>query len=70
MEFKMFFLSLPVKGRVRMAKQCGVSVGHLRNIAYSFRKASPLLAVKIEKASNGMVKKETLLPDVKWSLFK
>ena len=66
MEFKTYWGNIPGKRKDEFARACRCSKGHLRNIAGGFRKASPKLAYFIERASNGVVRKETLCPDFQW----
>lgn len=66
MVFKEFWNALARDKREAFAKRCGVSKGHLNNIAGGSRQASPWLAYKIEQESNGMVTKESVRPDAKW----
>ena len=44
--------------RAAFAAECNTSVGHLRNVAYEFRTASPELRAAIEKASKGAIRCE------------
>lgn len=62
MQFNQFFFLLPVDCREVFAAECETTVGHLNNIAYGYRPASPTLAVLIEKNSKGAVTRQALRP--------
>lgn len=56
---KDFLKALPSdEARALFASQCNTSVGHLRNVAYEFRSASPELRALIERASEGRIRCE------------
>ena len=63
MELSDYWHSLPLAEK---AKDCGVSKGHMSNVVYGFRKASAELAIKIEKRSRGLVRREKVAPHVEW----
>jgi DNA-binding transcriptional regulator YdaS (Cro superfamily) len=44
------------------ASRCDTSVGHLRNIGYGYKPCAPALAVSIEQASDGAVRRWDLRP--------
>lgn len=50
--------------RERLAKASGTASAYLYQIAAGYRKPSPLLAQRIEAASNGLVTRQDLRPDV------
>lgn len=62
MHFKSYFKALSVPEREIFAVQVGSSRGHLQNIAYGFRECSPILAVAIERVTNGMVRRQGFFP--------
>lgn len=62
MLFKDFFFSLPQDKREKLAGQCDVSVGHLQNVAYGLRKASPEICVVVERQSKRAVTREEMRP--------
>lgn len=54
-----------------ICRAAGISRQWLYNLMSDTRKKySPAVAVKIEKATNGAVKREDMLPEVDWRLFK
>jgi len=63
MDFKTYFFDLSVAERIALAKECGTSSGHLRNVAYGFRKPAPELALALERATKRKVVRQKLLPD-------
>ncbi|WP_165655741.1 YdaS family helix-turn-helix protein [Sutterella wadsworthensis] len=66
MQFKDYWDQMPSAKKAEFAKACRCSKGHLRNVAKGYRKASAALSYLIEKASMGLVPKETLRPDFVW----
>lgn len=52
--------------RERFAKRVGTSLLYLEQIGMGVRKPSVELAIKIERASWGQVRCETLLPGIDW----
>lgn len=63
MDFKSFFFGMQPAARDDFAKKCETTVGHLQNVAYGFRNASPELAVLIERTSKKQVLRVDLFPD-------
>ena len=64
MELKDFLLMTKKEKREAFLEGCGVTLGHLRNIYVGTKKPSAELAVRIEKCSDGLVKRESLRPDL------
>lgn len=62
MDFKSYFFGLPPSARDDFAKKCETTVGHLQNVAYGFRSASPELAVLIESTSKKQVSRVEMFP--------
>lgn len=62
MRLKKYFFDLDSAGRDSLARSCGRTRGHLQNVAYGYRDASPNLAVCIERATNGTVSRRDLRP--------
>lgn len=58
--FTNFFQSLTSAKKKELARYCGVSVGHLRNISYGLRRGSTGLALSIESWSNGEINGRSL----------
>jgi hypothetical protein len=55
--------SLPVEKRAGLAAYCGTSFDYLRQIGYGNRSCSPLLAVRLERVSQGVITRKQLFPD-------
>ena len=69
MQFKPYFLSIPVPVREAFAARCGTSHAHLRNIAYG-KTCGEALAIAIDRESGGRVTVEELRPDVDWAYLR
>lgn len=54
--------SLPKDRRRELAARCETSFDYLRQIGYGNRPCSPLIAVCLEQASQGVVTRKTLFP--------
>lgn len=61
-----FWFSMPKEQREKFATDCKCSTGHMINVIYGYRRCSAELALKIERQSRGMVKKEVIAPHVEW----
>lgn len=68
MKLRKYFFALNVEGRDRLAIECGATRGHLQNVAYGYRDASPNLSVAIERSTKGKVTRRDLRPD-DWHLI-
>lgn len=68
MKFVDHLKSLPPDQREELARQCGTSVGHLRNMSYGYRPCSPELAAAIERHTQGAVTRQELRP-TDWHLI-
>lgn len=69
MDLKTYFFGLPPEDRDGFAKRCGTKEGHMRNVAYGYRKASTELAVSIERETRGEVSRKDMFPEsfaAKW----
>jgi len=64
MDMKTFLKTSDKSELILAAELSGTTVDYFRQIAGGHRKASPLLAKKIEESTGGLVKKECLRPDV------
>lgn len=60
----------PTKERDAFVRRSKTSLQYLRHLASKFRVASFEHCVNIEKASHGMVRCETLRPDIDWSYLR
>lgn len=57
--------------RRALAKRCGISATYLNHLIYlPNKRPSPDLAIRIEVASKGRIRKEDMRPDVDWSLLE
>lgn len=68
MSLKDHLASLDPDKEANLAVASGATVGHLRNVAYGVRTASPVLASAIERATDGAVTRRDLRPD-DWHLI-
>lgn len=48
----------------KLARKLGTSYAYLSQIAYGHRKAGPQFAVRIERETGGLVRREDLRPDL------
>jgi len=64
MDMKAFLKVSSKSELIRAAELAGTTVNYFRQIAGGHRKASPLLAKKIEKSTDGKVGRACLRPDV------
>jgi Putative antitoxin of bacterial toxin-antitoxin system, YdaS/YdaT len=55
--------------RTQFAKRMGTSLPYLIAIAWGYRIASVGMAIKIERASHGLVTREDLRPEEDWASF-
>lgn len=65
-----YWRTLDRTGREQLAKQCGTSANHLRNIAYGQKTCGEGLAVALERETGGRVRCEDLRPDVDWNYLR
>jgi DNA-binding transcriptional regulator YdaS (Cro superfamily) len=59
-----YFSTEPRGAKVEMAEYLGITATYISLLIAGKRKASPHLALAIENATQGLVRKETLRPDV------
>lgn len=69
MEFRTYFYALSRLERGRFACACGTSVGHLQNIACG-KRCGEALAIAIDRESGGVVRCESLRPDVDFQYLR
>ena len=50
--------------RKSVAAELKVSMNYIHQVAAGFKKVSPFMAMRIEKASGGVIKKEVMRPDI------
>lgn len=53
-----------------LAARCDTTAGQLKQIAYGNRRASVVLAVSLERETQGTVTCEQLRPDVDWAYLR
>lgn len=53
-----------------LATRCSTTAGQLKQIAYGHRRASVVLAVSLERETQGFVTCEQLRPDVDWAYLR
>jgi len=59
-----YFKDEPKGAIVEMAEYLGVTATWLSLLIHGHRKPSPALSIKIEEATQGLVKREVLRPDI------
>jgi DNA-binding transcriptional regulator YdaS (Cro superfamily) len=70
MTFKDYFLALTPKERIAFATATHSKVRTLYNVAYSNRQLNAKTAVAIEKATDGVIRVESLRPDIDWYVIR
>ena len=63
MSLKDYITALPADQREAFALRCGTTVGHLNNVMYGYKAASPWLAVAIERETGAAIKRQDLRED-------
>ncbi len=53
-----------------LAARCGTTAGQLKQVAYGYRRASVVLAVSLERETEGSVTCEQLRADVDWAYLR
>lgn len=66
MTFEKYWASLPRGGRGQFAASIGYNREHLQRVACGKVKCSAELALKIEKATYGAVKRQEAAPHLEW----
>lgn len=64
MNLREFFTSLSREEKQRLADDMGVKLMYLWNVACGSKPVSRYLAVALEEASRGMLKRQDLRPDI------
>jgi DNA-binding transcriptional regulator YdaS (Cro superfamily) len=70
MDFKTYYMAMPVSERENFARRCETSPAHLTNIAYGSKTCGESLAINIERESSGIVVCESLRPGVDWAYLR
>lgn len=63
MSLKLHLAELSQDQRSKLAQGCDTTVGHLRNVSYGLREASPALAMQLERKTKGAVTRRDLRPN-------
>lgn len=61
-DLKTYYFALNAEGREAFVRACGVTRGHMQNVAYGYRAVSAELAAAIERESRGTVTRRKLRP--------
>jgi DNA-binding transcriptional regulator YdaS (Cro superfamily) len=64
MDLKEYFSTEPMGARTEMANYLGISRTWMSQLIHGHKKPSAELCVQIEKATQGLVKREVLRPDL------
>jgi DNA-binding transcriptional regulator YdaS (Cro superfamily) len=67
MKFQDFWNALPRGGKRRLADRLRIKFSRLSSIAHGRIPCGPVTAMRIERATEGIVPKEVLAPHVNWS---
>ena len=69
-QLKNFLLSIKPMEREAFAKACLTTVGNLQQIIYVNKKCGAPLAIRIDKASKGVVTCDSLCPDADFDYLR
>ena len=64
MNLKKYLDSLPMGARAKLAKKVGTNAAYITQLVGKFRAPSWKMAIAIEKATKGEVKRSDLRPDI------
>lgn len=67
MTFQDFWNALPHGERRRLADKLRINFARLSSIAHGRVRCGAVTAIKLERATGGLVPKETIAPHVNWS---
>jgi len=70
MDLKTYLSALSTEEREALAKACGTTPGHLRNVSYGDRTCAEKLAIELERETGGRLRCEDLRPDVDWAVIR
>lgn len=65
MQFRDYFSRLSASEKKRLASDVGVTLRHLFNVACGSKPMSKYLAVALEEASRGLLRRTDLRPDLR-----
>ncbi|MGA8882645.1 MAG: hypothetical protein WB445_03345 [Acinetobacter sp.] len=69
-QLKNYLLGLTSEGRETFAKECSTTVGNLQQIIYVNKKCGAPLAIRIDKASKGQVRCDSLCPEADFDYLR
>ncbi len=67
---KDYLTPMTVEQREKLAVDCDVAAGHLRNVAHGSRSCSVELAIALERITKGVLRCEELCPDLDWKYLR
>ena len=70
MTFKDYFLAMTPKERIAFAVATQSKLRTLYNVVYSDRQLNAKTAVAIERATDGIIRVESLRPDIDWYVIR
>lgn len=69
--FKTFYRGLPTEqARIEFAERCQTTTGYITQIMYGNRNCGAVLAIAIERESNGAVRCDDLCPDADFTYLR
>lgn len=69
-QLKNYLSGLTLEGRKTFAKECLTTVGNLQQIIYVNKKCGAPLAIRIDKASAGKVRCDSLCPEADFDYLR
>lgn len=70
MNFREYVMGLAKPERKIFAEKCGVSLGHLHNVAYGYKPCTAELAIAVEQHSAGALTCEIMVPQINWAYLR
>ena len=67
MTFEQYWAALPPGAKRRFADRLGIALCRLSSIAHGRIRCGAVTAIKLERATGGVVTKETLAPHINWT---
>lgn len=61
---------LPAADQPDFARRCGTTIGHLMQVARGNRRAGEYLCINIDRETGGVIRCESLRPDVDWAYLR
>ena len=69
MKLSDYLREMPVADRAALARACGTTYGHLKNVAFSGKPCGEKLAMALELATDGAVTRRELRPTDWWEIW-